>query len=113
MIQFIDTESCERVAQGTGLGTAAEVMGPARCGAEKGRGLLRRLGPGERVEAGALPGARQLLYLMEGEGTIELAGKAHPASAGMGVYLDLAEGAVIRQAGKAPLKVFHLIVPEE
>lgn len=113
MIQFIDTEACERVALGPGLGTAAEVMGPGRCGAQNGRGLLRRLGPGERVEAGALPGARQLLYLMEGEGTIELGGKAHPAGAGMGVYLGLAEGAVIRQRGSAPLKVFHLIVPEE
>ena len=63
MIQFIDTEACERVPQGPGLGTAAEVMGPERCGARNGRGLLRRLGPGERVEAQAMPGARQLLYL--------------------------------------------------
>ncbi|OGL62877.1 MAG: hypothetical protein A3J27_09130 [Candidatus Tectomicrobia bacterium RIFCSPLOWO2_12_FULL_69_37] len=113
MIQFIDTEACERVPQGPGLGTAAEVMGPERCGARNGRGLLRRLGPGERVEAQAMPGARQLLYLMEGEGTIELGGKAHPAGAGMGVFLGLAEGAVIRHAGSAPLKVFHLVVPEE
>ena len=113
MIQFIDTGACERVALGPGLGTAAEIMGRARCGAENGRALLRRVGPGERVEAGALPGARQLLYLMEGEGTIELGGKAHPAGAGMGVFLDLGEGAVIRHAGSAPLKVFHLVVPKE
>ncbi|MBI3126818.1 MAG: hypothetical protein HYZ11_04355 [Candidatus Tectomicrobia bacterium] len=113
MIQFIDTEACERVGVGPGLGTAAEIMGPERCGAQNGRGLLRRVGPGERVEAEALPGARQLLYLMEGAGTIELGGKAHPAGAGMGVFLDLGEGAVVRHTGGAPLKVFHLIVPKE
>lgn len=111
MLTFIETDQIERKALGEGLGEAAEIVGPDICGATEVRGVLRWLGPGERIEAAPLAGAHQLLYLMEGEGVIELEGKAHEVGAGGGIYLGPGEGAQVRHRGAGPLKVFHVTVP--
>ncbi|MEE9273933.1 MAG: cupin domain-containing protein [bacterium] len=110
MIQYIDTGACEREALGEGRGEAAEIVGPARCGAENVRGLLRWLGPGERYEAEAAP-SHQLFYLLEGEGVFDLEGKEYPVGVGAGLCLSPGEGAALRQAGSGTLKVLHLAVP--
>jgi len=52
----------------------------------------------------------QLVYLMDGQGTINLEGKSYDAKKGAGVYLGPNETAVIKAAGA--LKLFHLVVPE-
>lgn len=111
MLTFIETDQVERKTLGEGLGEAAEIVGPEICGASEVRGVLRWLGPGERIEAAPLPDAHQLLYLMEGQGVIELKGKAHEVGAGGGIYLGPGEGAQVRQAGAGKLKVFHVTVP--
>jgi mannose-6-phosphate isomerase-like protein (cupin superfamily) len=48
---------------------------------------------------------------MEGEATITLDSKDHGVKKGSGVYVGPSESASIRQAGAAPLKLFHLVVP--
>ena len=53
----------------------------------------------------------QLLYLMEGQGSIRLDGQDHDVTKGMGVYLGPSESASIR-ATAAPVKIFHLVVPQ-
>ncbi len=111
MIQHIETETRGRAPQSPGRGEAAEIVGPAACGAKNVRGLLRWLGPGERLEASPLPASRQLLYLMEGEAVVELGGKEHRAGPGAGLYLGPGEGAALRPAGGATLKMLHLTVP--
>jgi hypothetical protein len=54
-------------------------------------------------------GRHQLIYLMEGEGRIELAGKGYDVKKGGGIYLGPDEGATV--IAKGPLKLFHLVVP--
>jgi len=48
---------------------------------------------------------------MEGKGSIQLDGKDHDVTKGMGVYLGPSESATIR-ATDAAVKLFHLIVPQ-
>jgi glyoxylate utilization-related uncharacterized protein len=53
----------------------------------------------------------QLVYLMQGEATITLNSKNHNVQKGSGVYVGPSETVAIKQAGAAPLKLFHLVVP--
>jgi mannose-6-phosphate isomerase-like protein (cupin superfamily) len=48
---------------------------------------------------------------MEGEATITLDSKDHSVKKGSGVYVGPSESVAIKQSGKAPLKLFHLVVP--
>jgi glyoxylate utilization-related uncharacterized protein len=53
----------------------------------------------------------QLLYLMAGTATINLEGKDHAVTKGMGIYLGPGEKATI-SATESGLKLFHLTVPQ-
>jgi quercetin dioxygenase-like cupin family protein len=73
-------------------------------------GALRWLRSGEAFTAEPLD-KHQLIYLMEGKGTIRLENKDYEVSRGAGVYLGPAESASLRAAEGASLKLFHLVVP--
>jgi mannose-6-phosphate isomerase-like protein (cupin superfamily) len=49
---------------------------------------------------------------MDGKGRIRLDNRDYDVEKGAGVYLGPAETASIRAADGAPLKLFHLIVPQ-
>jgi glyoxylate utilization-related uncharacterized protein len=107
---YIDTNKIPRQKL-AGSGEVAEILNNALCGAKNVVGSLRWLGPGDRYEAKSDARTVQLLYLMEGEGTITLDSKDHQVGKGHGVYLGPSESVRIAQRGSAPLKIFQLVVP--
>jgi glyoxylate utilization-related uncharacterized protein len=94
-------------------GEMAEILNKDLCGAENVVGALRWLDKGEHFSAAALADMHQLLYLMEGEGVIELEKKRYDVKKGAGIYLGPSETASISHAGSTKLKLFHLIVPKK
>ncbi len=54
---------------------------------------------------------RRLIYLMAGKGRIRLNDRNRDVEKGAGVYLGCSEGASIRAADGAPLKLLHLVAP--
>jgi mannose-6-phosphate isomerase-like protein (cupin superfamily) len=108
---FIKTGECKRVKV-QGSGEAAEIVNQALCGAQNVLARLRWLAKGDRLDAEHKADAHQLLYLMEGQGVITLQKKDYEVGKGAGIYLGPSETASIRQAGGAPLKLFHLVVPK-
>jgi quercetin dioxygenase-like cupin family protein len=72
-------------------------------------GALRWLEPGETFTP-EKSDRHQLIYLMDGKGTISLENKRYDVAKGAGVYLGPAETATIEAA--AALKLFHLVVPQ-
>lgn len=108
----INTASIPRKDLGL-KGEVAEILNKELCGAENVLGALRWLDRGERFSAEALAGTHQLLYLMEGEGVIELDNKSYDVKKGAGIYLGPSETASISHAGAGQLKLFHLIVPKK
>ena len=109
---FINTAECARLRLPSEQGEAAEILNRDLCGANNVVGTLRWLAKGERIEARCTPENHQLIYLMEGEGVISLEKKDYAVRKGAGIYLGPEEAASIRQAGAAPLKLFHLVVPK-
>lgn len=109
---FIDTNKCDRKNLGPGLGIESEVLNKDLCGAENVVGKLRWLEKGDAIQFGPVEDTHQLVYLMEGEGTIELDGKPYEVNKGKGLYLGPNETARIGQRGNEPLKLFQLIVPQ-
>ena len=107
---YIDTNTIPRTKV-AGAGEVAEILNNRLCGAQNVRGMLRWLTNGDRLDATSDASMHQLLYLMEGEGTITMNSKDHRVGKGAGVYLGPSESARITQAGSAPLKLFHLVVP--
>ena len=105
---FIHTNDLPRVQ--TPYGEFTEILNNQLAGAKNVLGTLRWLQPGESYDAAAA-GKHQLLYLMEGEGSIRLDGADHNVTKGMGVYLGPTENARI-SAGNAAVKLFHLEVPQ-
>jgi quercetin dioxygenase-like cupin family protein len=105
---FIDTNTLPRSASSQGEFT--EILNGPLAGAKNVLGVLRWLKPGETLRADA-GDKHQLLYLMEGVGTITLDKKDHAVTKGMGMYLGPNETATIT-ATEATLKVFHLTVPQ-
>src|SRR5437868_5204660 len=93
-------------------GEFVEVLNNALCGAKNVVGTLRWLQAGEKYDAVCDAKTNQLVYLMEGEGTITLNGKDHQVAKGNGIYLGPTETAGIAQRGNAPLKLFQLVVPK-
>jgi glyoxylate utilization-related uncharacterized protein len=73
-------------------------------------GVLRWIRPGETFKADA-GNKHQLLYLMEGQGVINLENNNHEVSKGMGMYLAPSETATI-SATSSTVKLFHLTVPQ-
>ena len=106
---FIDTNTLPRQKMPHG-GEMTEVVNEALAGAKNVVGTLRWLQAGEQFEAAAAS-KHQLLYLMEGAGTIALDGTNHDVRKGMGVYLGPSEAATITAATTASVKLFHLVVP--
>ncbi len=106
----IDTTTLPRASL-NGQGEFTEILNKELCGAENVVGTLRWLKDGERFDADALEATHQLIYLMEGEGTIELEGKDYDVTKGAGIYLGPSESASVSQRGGGELKLFHLVVP--
>jgi glyoxylate utilization-related uncharacterized protein len=108
MLTFIDTNKLARVK--TAEGDVTEILNRELCGAKNVVAALRWLKSGEKFKAEA-SNKHQLLYLMEGEGSIRLDGKNYDVSKGAGVYLGPSESATIQPAAGASLKLLHLVVP--
>jgi glyoxylate utilization-related uncharacterized protein len=106
---FIDTNKLPRVKMPEG--EATEILNAQLTGAKNVLGTLRWLRSGEKFQAEASD-KHQLIYLMEGKGSIHLEGKDHQVTKGMGVYLGPSETATIRAADAASLKLFHVVVPQ-
>ena len=106
---LIDTNKLPR--QKTPQGEVTEVLNRDLGGAKNVVGALRRLKSGEKFKA-AVSGKHQLIYLMEGKGSISLDNKDHEVTKGMGVYLGPSETATIQAADGASVKLFHLVVPQ-
>lgn len=106
---FIDTNKIPR-AKIAGAGEFAEILNKDLCGAKDVLGILRWLHDGESWDARCDANSHQLIYLMEGEGTITLSGREHRVAKGAGVYLGPSEAATIKATGSAPLKLLHLTV---
>ena len=106
---FIDTNKLPRI--NTPQGEITEILNRELVGAKNVHGSLRWLKSGEAFKADA-GDKHQLVYLMEGAGSINLENKNHVVSTGMGIYLGPSETATIQAAEGASLKLFHLIVPQ-
>jgi quercetin dioxygenase-like cupin family protein len=107
MLTFIDTNALPR--NKTAEGEFTEVLNGELCGAKNVVAALRWLKPGEKFSAEA-SNRYQLLYLMEGKGTIRLDNKDYEVSKGAGVYLAPSETATIRAGENDSAKLFHLVV---
>ena len=107
-LTFIDTNQLPRVK--TPQGEVTEILNQHLAGAKNVLGTLRWLSPGEKFEAGREE-KHQLIYLMEGQGSIRLDGKDYDVSRGAGVYLGPTESATIQAGAGSALKLFHLMVP--
>ena len=106
---FIDTNKLPR--KQTPQGELTEVLNNELTGAKNVLGMLRWLKSGEKFNTDASD-KHQLIYLMEGEGSITLEKKEHEVKKGMGVYLGPSESATIQAAPGGSLKLFHLVVPQ-
>src|SRR5215470_6662686 len=106
---FIDTNKLPR--KQTPQGDVTDILSNELAGAKNVHGMLRWLKSGEKFQAEA-GDKHQLVYLMEGQGSITLEQKDHQVQKGMGVYLGPAETATIQAAPGSTLKLFHLVVPQ-
>ena len=109
-LTFIETNKLPKTPS-SGQGEVTEVLNQALCGAKNVHGSLRWLKSAETFKADAV-GKHQLIYLMDGKGSIKLNDKAYDVEKGGGVYLGPTESASIQAASGASLKLFHLIVPK-
>ena len=107
-LTFIDTNQLPRVK--TPQGEVTEILNQQLVGAKNVLGTLRWLSPGEKFQADPLE-KHQLIYLMEGQGSIRLDNKDYDVARGAGVYLGPSESASIQAGAGSPLKLFHLVVP--
>jgi len=108
-LTFINTNELPRVR--TPEGEVTEVLNNTLQGAKNVLGTLRWLKSGEHFKAEPQD-KHQLIYLMEGSGSINLDNKDYDVPRGAGVYLGPSETAVIRASGTDTVKLFHLIVPQ-
>lgn len=106
---FLDTNKLPRVK--TPQGEMTEILNNQLQGAKNVLGTLRWLQSGEKYAAEAA-GKHQLIYLMEGSGSISLEGQNHNVRKGMGVYLGPTESATIQADAGASVKIFQLAVPQ-
>lgn len=109
MLTFIDTNKLPR--KKTAEGEVTEVLNRELCGAKNVVAALRWLKSGENFKAEAAD-KHQLVYLMEGNGSIRLEEKNFDVSKGSGVYLGPSESATIQPTAGASLKLLHLVVPK-
>ncbi len=111
MTTFIDTTKCARIKLADAQGEEAEIVNRALCGAENVVAKLRWLEAGDDLAIAPLGETHQLVYLIEGEGVIQLDGKDYAIANGAGLYLGPEESARLRQAGTSAAKFLHLVVP--
>ncbi len=104
---FIDTQTLPRTKGPQG--EFVEILNGVLAGAENVLGTLRWLQSGEKFNTDALD-QHQLIYLMEGDGVVDLQGREHEVTKGMGVYLGPSETATVRAAPGASVKLLHLVV---
>jgi mannose-6-phosphate isomerase-like protein (cupin superfamily) len=109
MLTFIDTNKLAR--KKTAEGEVTQILNRELCGAKNVVAALRWLKSGEKFKAEASD-KHQLLYLMEGRGSIRLDEKNYDVSKGAGVYLGPSESATIQPTEGASLKLLHLVVPK-
>jgi hypothetical protein len=107
---YIDTAAIARSAI-PGSGEFAEILNNQLAGAKNVVVTLHWLRAGDRLEVGG-SNVHHLVYLMDGEASIYLAGAEHGVARGAGVYLGPSETARVSHKGEAPLKLFHLAVPK-
>ena len=109
-LTFIDTNKLPKKAS-TGQGEVTEVLNEALCNARNVHGSLRWLKSAETYKPDATS-KHQLIYLMDGKGSIRLNNKDYSVEKGAGIYLGPSETATIQAASGASLKLFHLVVPK-
>ncbi|MGH9738370.1 MAG: cupin domain-containing protein [Candidatus Acidiferrales bacterium] len=109
MLTFIDTNQLPK--NKTVEGEFTEVLNRDLCGTKNVVAALRWLKSGEKFTA-ETTNRHQLLYVMEGKGTIRLDDKDYEVSKGAGVYLAPSETATIRAAENGSMRLFHLVVPK-
>jgi mannose-6-phosphate isomerase class I len=108
-LTFIDTNKLPKKAS-AGQGEVTEVLNEALCKARNVYGSLRWLKSAETFKPDA-SSKHQLIYLMEGKGSIRLNNKDYDVEKGAGIYLGPSETTTIQAASGASLKLFHLVVP--
>jgi glyoxylate utilization-related uncharacterized protein len=111
MTTFVDTTNCKRIKIDDLSGEMAEIVNHDLCGAEDVLATLRWLNDGQKFTTASLSSTHQLVYLMEGDGVINLDGKNYDVTTGAGVYLGPEETATVVQAGAAETKLLHLVAP--
>jgi hypothetical protein len=109
MLTFIDTHKLPR--KKTPEGEVTEVINRDLCDARNVVAALRWLKSGEKFKT-EFSDKHQLLYLMEGQGSIRLDDKDYEVAKGAGLYLAPSENATIQPAAGASLKLLHLVVPK-
>ena len=107
-LTFIDTNALPKSLAGAGQGSFTEILNDALVGAKNIVATLRWLAPGDSLAASNDATHFQLIYLMDGDATISLDGKATASKKGGGVYVGPNESASIAQAGTGTTKVFRL-----
>jgi AraC-like ligand binding domain len=105
---FINTNQLPRIKGPQGEFT--EILNGQLAGAKNVLGTLRWLSSGEIFAAESLD-KHQLIYLMEGKGTIRLDNQDYAVTRGAGVYLGPSETATLCPSGGESMKLFHLVVP--
>ena len=108
-LTFIDTNTLLKKAT-SGQGDVVDILSESLCGAHNVHGSVRWLKAGQSFEPQSID-RHQLIYLMDGKGSIQLDAKSYDVERGAGVYLGPQETASIRPADGSALKLFHLIVP--
>ena len=109
-LTFIDTNKLPKKAS-AGQGEVTEVLNEALCGAKNVHGSLRWLKTAETFTANAA-NKHQLIYVMDGKGSIRLNDRDYEVEKGGGVYLGPSETATIKAGAGASLKLFQLVVPQ-
>jgi AraC-like ligand binding domain len=109
-LTFIDTNKLTKKAT-SGQGEVAEILTESLCGAHNVHGSVRWLKSGETFAPQGID-RHQLIYLMDGKGSIRLDAGSYDVERSAGVYLGPHETAAIRAADGSALKLFHLIVPQ-
>jgi glyoxylate utilization-related uncharacterized protein len=112
MTTFVDTKQCARAAAGGGHGEFAEIVNEQLCGAKDVLAMLRWLKSGESFTAEPKAGTHQLVYFMDGDGTITLDNQSHDVPKGGGIYLGPDETASVAPQRAGELKLLHLVVPK-
>ncbi|MGA2893683.1 MAG: AraC family ligand binding domain-containing protein [Xanthobacteraceae bacterium] len=109
-LTFIDTNKLPKKTS-AGQGEVTEVLNEALCRAKNVQGSLRWLKSAETFKPD-ITSKHQLIYLMEGKGSIQLNNRDYEVEKGAGIYLGPSETTTIQATSGKSLKLFHLVVPQ-